>query len=50
MSASIVRDVPPGKPESTDAPVYRVAFFCNPSTGAGEMKLTWSPQPQTGMP
>jgi hypothetical protein len=25
-----------------------VTIFCNPSTGAGEMKLTWSPQPQTG--
>jgi hypothetical protein len=48
VSASIVRDVPPRKPESTDAPVYRVTIFCNPSTGAGEMKLTWSPQPQTG--
>ena len=48
VSASIVCDVPPGKPESTDAPVYRVTIFCNPSTGGGEMKLTWSPQPQTG--
>ena len=46
--ASIVREVPPRKPDSTDVPVYRVRMVCNPSTGIGEMQLTWSPQPQTG--
>src|SRR5262249_28425451 len=46
--ASIVREVPPRKPGSTDIPLYRVLMVCEPSTGIGEMKLTWSPQPQTG--
>ena len=48
VSASIVREVPPRKPDSTDVPVYRLRMVCNPSTGVGEMQLTWSPQPQTG--
>jgi hypothetical protein len=48
VSASIVREVPPRKPGSTDAPVYRLMIACNASTGAGQMQLTWSPQPQTG--
>ena len=47
VSASIVREVPPRKPDSTDVPVYRLRLVCNPSIGAGEMQLTWSPQPQT---
>ena len=48
VSASIVREVPPRKPGSTDAPAYRLVILCNPSTASGEMQLTWSPQPQTG--
>ena len=48
VSASIVREVPPRKPGSSDAPVYRLRLVCSPSTGVGEMQLTWSPQPQTG--
>ena len=48
VSAGIVREVPPRKAGSTDIPVYRVKVTCNPSTGVGEMQLTWSPQPQTG--
>ena len=48
LSAGIVRKAPPRKPDSNDAPVYRVLMVCNSSTGIGEMQLTWSPQPQTG--
>ena len=48
MSAGMVREVPPRRPGSTDAPVYRVLMVCNSSTGFGEMQLTWSPEPQTG--
>ncbi len=48
VSVSVVREVPPRQPGSSDIPVYRVRMTCNPSTGAGEMQLTWSPQPQTG--
>jgi hypothetical protein len=47
-SASMVREVPPRKPDSTDAPVYRLLMTCNPSSGTGEIQLAWSPQPQTG--
>jgi hypothetical protein len=46
VSASIVREAPPRKPGSTNAPLYRMRVACK-STGAGEMQLTWSPQPQT---
>jgi hypothetical protein len=48
VSASIVREVPPRKPGSTEIPVYRVRVVCKSSTGDGAMQLTWSPQPQTG--
>ena len=48
VSASIVREAPPRKPGSTDAPLYRVRMVCRSSMGVGEMQLTWSPQPQTG--
>src|SRR5206468_3944536 len=48
VSASIVREVPPRTPASTDAPVYRLVAECNPSTRSGQILLTWSPQPQTG--
>ncbi len=48
VSASIVREVPSRQPGSSDMPVYRLRATCNSSTGAGEMQLTWSPQPQTG--
>ena len=48
VSAGIVREVPPREPGSTDLPLYRLSMVCNPSRGAGEMQLTWSPQPQTG--
>jgi len=48
VAASIVREVPPRKPESTDFPAYRLRVVCNASTGVGEMQLTWAPQPQTG--
>jgi hypothetical protein len=47
VSAGMVRAVPPRKPTSTDAPVYRLLMVCNALTGFGEMQLTWSPQPQT---
>lgn len=46
--ASIVRKVPPREPGGTNAPLYRVKLACNPATGAGDIQLTWSPQPQTG--
>jgi hypothetical protein len=46
--ASIVREVPPRNPSSTDFPIYRVRIACNAATSAAEMQLTWSPQPQTG--
>ena len=48
VAASIVRDVPPRKLESTDVPAYRLRMVCNASTGVGEIQLTWAPQPQTG--
>ncbi len=48
VSASIVREVPPRAPGVSSAPVYRVKLACNPATGAGDIQLTWSPQPQTG--
>jgi hypothetical protein len=48
VSASIVRDVAPRRSRSSDMPVYRFRMTCNSSTGAGEMQLTWSPEPQTG--
>jgi hypothetical protein len=48
ISAGIVREVPPRTPGSTDLPVYRLRMVCSASTGAGQMQLTWSPQPQTG--
>jgi hypothetical protein len=47
VSASMVREAPPRKPGSTDAPLYRVRVSCQVSTGAGQMELTWAPQPQT---
>jgi hypothetical protein len=48
VSASIVRAVPPRRTGSADSPVYRVAVACHATTGAGELRLTWSPEPQTG--
>ena len=48
ISASIVREVPPRSPGATGSPAYRLLVTCNASTGAGEMQLSWSPQPQTG--
>lgn len=48
VSASIAREVAPRRPDVTDSPVYRVKIDCNTSLGVGEMRLTWSPQPQTG--
>jgi len=48
ISASIVREVPPREPGSMNRPVYRLKMMCNLALGAGEMQLTWSPQPQTG--
>jgi hypothetical protein len=48
VAASIVREVPPREPGITNAPLYRVKLSCNPATGAGDIQLTWSPQPQTG--
>jgi hypothetical protein len=48
ISAGIVRDVPPRAPGSTDFSVYRLVVACNPTSGAGEVQLSWSPQPQTG--
>lgn len=48
VSASIVRQVPPRRPDVTDEPVYRVKIACKVASGVGLMQLTWSPQPQTG--
>jgi len=48
ISASIVREVPPRRPGSTDRPLYRAMVVCHPATRSGEMQLTWSPEPQTG--
>ena len=48
VTASIVREVSPREPQSPHRPVYRLRIACDASTGAGEMQLTWSPQPQTG--
>jgi hypothetical protein len=48
VSTSIVREVSPRQRGSSDMPIYRFRMTCNPSTAAGEMQLTWSPQPQTG--
>jgi hypothetical protein len=48
VSASIVRDVPSRDPQFSERPVYRVRVTCDPATRVGEMRLTWSPQPQTG--
>jgi hypothetical protein len=47
VSASMVREVPPRKPGSTDLPIYRLRAACNTATGVGEMQLTWSPEPQS---
>ena len=48
VSASIIRKVPPRRPDVTDNPLYRVRVVCNPSSWVGQIQLTWSPQPQTG--
>jgi hypothetical protein len=48
VSASIVREVPPRRPDVKESPVYRVKIACNTGSGIGQMQLTWSPQPQTG--
>ena len=48
VSASVVREVPSRNSNPTDFPIYRLRIACNVATGAGEMRLTWSPQPQTG--
>lgn len=48
VSAGIVREAPARRPGSADLPVYRIQVTCNPSTRAGEMQLTWSPQAQSG--
>lgn len=48
VSASIVRDVAPRRPGSSDRPIYRLQMTCNPSTRVREMLLTWSPVAQTG--
>ena len=48
ISASIVREVPPRSPGANGFPAYRLLVSCNALTGAGEMQLSWSPQPQTG--
>jgi hypothetical protein len=48
VSASIVREVPPRRPDVKESPVYRVKIACNTVSGVGQMQLTWSPQPQTG--
>ena len=49
FTASIVRTVPARREGSADAPLYRLLMGCNSSTGVGEMQLTWSPEPQTGV-
>lgn len=48
VSASIVRDVPPRDANASAKPLYRLTMTCNASSRAGEMQLTWSPQPETG--
>jgi len=48
VSASIVREVPPRKPDVKESPIYRLMVACNTLAGDGQIQLTWSPQPQTG--
>ena len=52
ITASIVREVPARKAGEVHLPVYRLRIACdsssNKATHAGEMQLTWSPEPQTG--
>ena len=48
VPASTVRQVPPRRPDATDAPIYRIKSACNLTSGADLMQLTWSPQPQSG--
>lgn len=49
VSASTIRRVAPRRSDVTDGPVYRIKVACNISSHIGEMQLTWSPQPQTGL-
>jgi hypothetical protein len=46
LTASTVREVPPRKSE-TDAPLYRLILACNSDSHQGEIRLAWSPEPQT---
>ena len=50
VSVSIVREVPPRQPGSSDMPVYRFRMTCNPSTGAGEMQLMHRLRPDARWP
>lgn len=47
VSAGIIRDLPGRAPGSTDSSVYRLVVACNPATGSGEVRLSWSPRAQT---
>jgi len=46
LAASIVREVPPRKPD-TEAPLYRLILACNGDSQQGDIQLAWSPEPQT---
>jgi hypothetical protein len=46
LTASIVREVPPRKPD-TDAPLYRLTLACDGDSPQGNIQLAWSPEPQT---
>jgi cytochrome c551/c552 len=46
LTASIVRDAPPRKPD-THAPLYRFIVACDGASHAGKIQLAWSPEPQT---
>ena len=48
VAASIVREVPSRRPDVKESPIYRLKIACNAASGAGQIQLTWSPQPQTG--
>ena len=48
ITAGIMRAVPVSRP-GADAARCRLLMVCNSSNGGGEMQLTWSPEPPTGV-
>jgi hypothetical protein len=45
ITASILREAP--RQEEGQSAMYRLILTCNPTTGAGEIRLSWSPIPAT---